>query len=210
MARSSTTCLQVSLADNFGLNRHLTMYYSGICRILLWAVPLWLAYWSVPCTEGSWNKLLALGSNSSYLNTMPNFQQCPCCPLYNGHLRGCCNSRPYIDDWLLVHQTRDSTPPMYLVLCPRLGRYYWLLYLDGYLETSRGFNSGTLGANFLHSRWCHLSMGICHLLSAPRYSVKCTLLQRARTHHCRQKSCWQRDRYQEQGFQHQASHTGFC
>lgn len=132
MANSSTTCLQVSLAHSLCLNGYLTMHFSGICGILLWTVPLRLAYRSLPCTESSWNKLLALGSNSSHLDTMPNIQQRSSRPLHNGRLRGCRYSRPYINDWILVHQTRDSTSPMYLVLCPWMGRYNWLLYLHGY------------------------------------------------------------------------------
>lgn len=132
MANSSTTCLQVSLADSLCLDGYLTMRFSGICGILLWTVPLRLAHRSIPRTESSWDKLLALGSNSSYLDTMPNIQQRSRRPLHNGRLRGCCNSWSHLDDWILVHQTRDSTSPMHLVLCPWMGRYNRLLYLNGY------------------------------------------------------------------------------
>ena len=140
MANSSTTCLQVSFANSFCLIGYLTMHFSGICGILLRTVPLRLAHRSIPRTESSRHKLLALGSNSSHLDPMSNIQQRPRRPLHNGRLRGCCDSRSYIDDWILVHQTRDSTSPMHLVLCPWMGWYNRLLYLHGYFQTSRGFN----------------------------------------------------------------------
>lgn len=133
MANSSTTCLQVSRPDGFCLSGYLTMHFSGICGILLWTVPLRLAYRSIPCTESSRHKLLALGSNSSYPDPVSNIQQRPRRPLHNGRLRGCRDSRPYLDDRILVHQTRDPTSPMHLVLCPWMGWYNRLLYLNGYL-----------------------------------------------------------------------------
>jgi hypothetical protein len=86
MANSSITCLRVSLAGRFCLNGYLTLHFSGICRILLWTVPLRLAHRPIPCTESSRHKLLALGSNSSYPDTMPNIQQRPRRPLHNGRL----------------------------------------------------------------------------------------------------------------------------
>ena len=79
------------------------------------------------------------------------------------------------DDGFLVHQTRDPSPPMHLVLLPRLGWHHWILHLHGYLEALPNDEARAMGIDLLHPWWCDLSLGHHHMVVPARLALECAL-----------------------------------
>lgn len=68
-----------------GNEKNLT-YFSGVCWLLLWSIPMWMARWKIPCSTCIGSELHDVGIDGYYHDPMPYIPQCFGCSFHNGYL----------------------------------------------------------------------------------------------------------------------------
>lgn len=60
--------------------------FSGVRRLLLWSIPVWMARWEVPSATRLGSELHDVGFNGHYHDSMPHISQCFGCSFHHGYI----------------------------------------------------------------------------------------------------------------------------